>query len=120
MSYMSDWLSTAYRPDSRPDEWLYSNREGTTILERMAFLIYAKGPKRHITWGAWAAGEGPWGRGGLSQAEALELIYLYGVRDGIAFIEGTGSIEEFHKMVAEETKRVAEEQGYIGDADELE
>lgn len=118
MSYMSDWLHALWVPENRPDEWLYSNRVRITNLERFAFLIYAKGSRRGIQWGAWAFGEGPWGRAGLSQNEALELIYFYGMRDGIVFIQGKHALEEFQSLVLQETKRVAEEQGYTGDKED--
>jgi hypothetical protein len=85
----------------------------------MAFLIYAKGKTRGVQWGSLAFGEGPWGRTGLSQNEALELIYLYGVRDGIALADGDHFLADFNRFIEAETKRVVEEQGFSEDLDVL-
>jgi hypothetical protein len=120
MSILTAWLESQYLAEGRTEPWLYKDKPGVAVLERLAFLVFAKGQGRGVRWGALAYGDGPYGRTGLCQDEALELIYLYGVRDGIVFAEGNEALEEYKRRIKAETQRVAEETGYVGDDDDNE
>lgn len=89
-------------------EWLESrpiSGSDTRVVERLAELICVNGGAMSVSgWGCTSFCGGPYGRSGLEQEEALQLLHLSGVVQG--FILAGASEEEFRRDVQLEIERV--------------
>lgn len=89
-------------------EWLNETRpDGRTNVSRLAELMHVNGGLLVRGWGVICGGGGPYGRGGLDQNEAMELIFLGGVVEGF-MIAGT-PFETLKGAVDAEIQRVTKE-----------
>ena len=89
------------------EEWLASkNKAGDVVSERLAELFAINGGALVVTgWGSQFFDGSPYGRTGLDQGEALELIYLHGVVEGFAISEGKDIASEvFNRVIIERIK----------------
>lgn len=91
-----------------PNEWLDStvtvNGVSYTVLDRLAELIAVNGGLKVHGWGCHGGG-GPYGRTGLSQEEALELIEYDGILYGFSLALGAHYVEGIAQRVRERIAR---------------
>jgi len=64
------------------DSPLYKGKERPLVGERLAELFAVNGYRFHVGGWGFTGGDGLYGRTGLEQEEALELIHLQGVLTG--------------------------------------
>lgn len=95
-----EWLDTSPSPAV---SW--------TLKERLAELIAVNGGIDVRGWGIQHVGSGPYGRMGLTQEEALELIYLRGIWVGLKLAhQGAGEPEAVAAIRAEIEKQATKTQ----------
>lgn len=125
-AHLWKWLTSPFDANTGPrfgssERWLYGLSQ-CVVLHRLAFLEYASGQHDRagrVQWGAIEWHTGPYGRVGLTEGEALELIYYYGRRD--ALIEMAPPAERdnlhlwFNQTLRAEVARVAQERHWNGD-----
>lgn len=88
-------------------EWLNTPlRDGRTVLSRLAELIEVNGGLRIGGWGM-IAGGGIYGRHGLDQEEALELLFMSGMLEGFMRAEERVHFNEFMNTIKGEIARVS-------------
>lgn len=95
-------------------EWLQSpgmtleeGKAERTILEELAQLVGVNGGMAWKGFGAMTHG-GPYGRLGVSLEEAVRLVYLSGVLDGLTKADGGQYIKEVTQAIKDQIRKDAE------------
>lgn len=87
-------------------EWLQTPLDdGRTVLSRFAELIEVNGGLRVCGWGFMSSG-GIYGRRGLEQEEALELLFMSGMLEGFMRAENRMHFDEFMNRIKSEIAAV--------------
>src|SRR6266849_5773592 len=97
------------------EEWMEKGRlVRATVLERLAELIYCNGMTLQVTgWGRVEIGKGVYGRMGLTMNEAIQLLHLGGVLEGLCLAGGEVQKAAAQTLLGKEMERVGRERTEI-------